>query len=187
MGYEVGRTQLDKLEKLGLDATEARQAFVRLLTDRAGELSGRIDLALTRIDELSARMKDTPDDADVRVSLLAAHKSLDVNTSSMTIVLGIMEALELPAEVYREQLVTATRDLATGLLDTNVALRLLDRAMQSVTEWFVDKGPRILVRLLLFLGILLVARLVASLARKGVDRALGSSKFDISAPIFAKR
>lgn len=178
--YEIGRTQIEKLEKLGLDASYARTTYTKLLADRADELSGRIDLALERIDELSARLSDMPDNTALAVLLVAAHKSLETNTSSMTTVLHIMDTLELPTADYRAQLVTATRDYATGLLDRDVAVSLLGRAANRVKSWLADNGPGLMVKLLLFFGILFVFRVLARLVRKGVGRALDASKLNIS-------
>ncbi len=179
-GYEMGQTHIEKMEELGLDLSEARDTYTGLLVDRASELSGRVDLALKRIDELTARVGDAPDDADLRVHLIAAHKSLQTNTSSMTIVLDIMDAYKLSTEDYRAQLVTATRDIVTGLLDRDVAVSLISGATTKVTGWFADNGPRLMIKLLLFLGILFVFRLAARLVRKGMGRALDSSKIQVS-------
>ncbi len=180
MAYEIGRTHLEKLEKLGLDTTEARTTFSNLLNERADELSGRTDYALKRIDELDALVKDKPDDSDLPVLLVAAHKALETNTSSMELTLDIMDTFELETKEYRAQLVTATRDLATGLLDKDVALGLAGRALNGITDWVVESGPGLLVKLLLFFAIIFVARVLARVTRTGVGRALDASKLNIS-------
>jgi small conductance mechanosensitive channel len=180
MAYEIGRTHLEKLEKLGLDTTEAQTTFSILLNERADELSGRVDFALERIDELDALVKDKPGDSDLPVFLVAAHKALETNTTSMELTLDIMDTFELQTKEYRAQLVTATRDLATGLLDKDVALGLAGRALNGTTDWLVESGPGLLVKLLLFFAIIFVARVLARVTRTGVGRALDASKLNIS-------
>ena len=178
--YEFGQTHIEKRQELGLDVSEATVAFKELLKGRAGELSGRIGLALERIDELDARVGDAPDDADLRVGLIAAHKSLDINTVSMAVVLDIMDTFEISTEDYRAQLVTATRDLASGLLDRDVAAGLLNRALNGVKGWLVDNGPGLLVKFLLIFIILFIFRILARLVRKGLGRALDASSLNVS-------
>jgi small conductance mechanosensitive channel len=178
--YELGLTHLDKLEKLGLDSSEAQAALSQSLLDRADELSGRIELDLDRSEDLKARRKESPDDANAATLLITAQKSLDNNTRSLRATLDLMDALELPTEDYRTQLVEATRDLSAGLMDTSVAVSLAGRALSRITGWFTEQGPQLLVKLLIFLAILFVFRLLARLVRRAVAKSLASSKLNIS-------
>ena len=178
--YGFSLVHIEKMDKLEMDSSEARKVLTGLLGDRADEVSGRIDFALQRIDRLSARLSDTPDNADLPVLIVAAHRSLETNTASMAVTLGIMDRLELPTEKYRAQLAEATRDISTVLLDRGAAASLISSAMGRLMAWLSEKGPGLLVKLLLFLGILFVFRLLSRLARKGARRALDSSRLDIS-------
>jgi small conductance mechanosensitive channel len=179
-GLEFSGAHIRSMEKLELDATEFRTTFTGILEDRALELSARIDLSLERIDELNARLEDTPKNADLPVLLVAAHKSLDINTASMTRLVDIMDEFGLSTVDYRAQLVTATRDISVGLLDTDVAVGLLGRASERVLNWLVQDGPGLLFKLFLFFVILLAARLLARLVARGVGKGLDASKLNIS-------
>ncbi|UCH85742.1 MAG: mechanosensitive ion channel family protein [Candidatus Latescibacterota bacterium] len=179
-GYEIGQAHIEKRKALGLDTTAVTITFKDLLTGRARELSGRVGLALERIDDLTARVSDVPDDAELRVNLVAAHKSLDINTASMAVVLDIMDAFEMSTEDYRAQLVTATRDLTTGLLDKDVAAGLISRAVGGAKDWLVENGPGLLVKFLLIFIILFIFRILARLVRKGLGRALDASSLNVS-------
>jgi len=179
-GFRFSRTHVEKLEKLGLDATLARATYSTLLGDRASELSGRIDLALERIDELDARLRDTPDNSDLPVLLVATHKGLQTNTSSMTATLAIMDAIELSTVDYRSQLMTATRDISVGLLNRGVAVGLLNRVAKRFVTWLAEDGPGLLFKLLLIFAILFVSRALARLVRRGVGKAIDASGLNIS-------
>ena len=78
---------------------------------------------------------------DVSKLLVATVKSLDTNTSSMEVTLGLMDALELDTKVYRAQLVKATSDYSLELIGSGVAVGLAGRAMERITSWLVDDGP----------------------------------------------
>jgi small conductance mechanosensitive channel len=178
--YEKSLSHIKKMKQVGMDVKEAREKFIRLLYDRTDELSGRLELALARIDELETRRKETPDDTNIAKLLIAAKKSLDTNTNSMDVILGIMETFELDTGAYRTQLLTATRDISSGLLDTGVAVNLLGRALKNVTGWIVDNGPGYLIKLILLVGILFVFRIITRIVRSGLEKALDASNLNLS-------
>jgi small conductance mechanosensitive channel len=178
--YEIGLAHITKMKQVGMDFKETQEKFIGVLYDRVDELSGRLELALARIDELEIRLKETPDDTNVVKLLIAAKKSLDTNTAGMDVVLGVLETLELDTEVYRTQLVTATRDISSGLLDTGVAISLLGRTLKKVTDWLVDSGPKYLVKLLFLVSILFVFRFATRIVRKGLEKALDASNLNLS-------
>ena len=178
--YEIGLAHITKMKQVGMDFKETQEKFIGVLYDRVDELSGRLELALGRIDELEIRLKETPDDTNVVKLLIAAKKSLDTNTAGMDVVLGLMETLELETAVYRTQLVMATRDISSGLLDTDVAVSLLGRTLKKVTDWLVDSGPKYLVKLLFLVSILFVFRFATRIVRKGLEKALDASNLNLS-------
>lgn len=178
--YQKSLSHITKMKQIGMDVKEVRENFIRLLNDRADELSGRLELALTRTDELKTRRKETPDDTNVVKLLIAAKKSLDINAASMDVVLGLMETLELDTGAYRTQLLTVTRDISSGFLDTGVAVKLLGQALKNVTGWLVDRGPGYLVKLLLFVGILFVFRFITRIVRAGLEKAINASNLNLS-------
>jgi small conductance mechanosensitive channel len=178
--YEKGLAHITKMEQVGMDVKEARENFIRQLYDRADELSGRLELALVRIDELETQLKETPDDTNVFKLLLTAKKGLDTNTAGMDVILELMETLELDTGVYRTQLLTATRDISSGLLGTGMAINLLGTTLKKVAGWLVDSGPGYLLKLLLFVGILFVFRFAKRVVRRGLEKAIDASDLNLS-------
>ena len=178
--YEMSLPHIEDMEQVGMDVSKARANLIELLADRANKLSGRILLAIDRIDDLEARRKEIPDDADVAKLLIAAAKSLETNTVSMEVSLGLMETLELDTNEYRAQLVEATRDISSGLLDAGVAVSLVGHAMERVTSWFLDSGPNVFLKLLLFFGILFLFHIAKRLVRAGLERAINASNLNLS-------
>ena len=176
--YEISLAHIAKMKQVGMDVKEAQENFIRLLYDRADELSGRLELALARIDGLETQLKETPDDTNVVKLLMAAKKSLDTNTAGMDVVLGLMKTLELDTKVYRTQLISATQDI--GSVDIGVAINLFGRTLKKVTDWLVDSGPKYLLKLLLFVGILFVFRFAKRAVRAGLEKAIDASNLNLS-------
>ncbi|MBL0731241.1 MAG: hypothetical protein JJW03_00075, partial [Desulfosarcina sp.] len=150
--YAMSLSHIEKMDQAGMDTGRAMANLTKLLAERADELYGRIALAIDRFDDLETRRKKIPDDADVARLLIAASKSLDTNTASMEVSLGLMKAFKLDTNLYRAQLVQATKDISSGLFDTGVALSIAGHAMKRVTSWIFDKGPKVFLKLLLFFG-----------------------------------
>jgi len=178
--YEFGRAHLDKMNELGIETAPDSAYFSESLLERADELSGRMILDLERIGDLESRASDTPGDASVPILLVAATKSLDNNAACMEVVCDLMDAYELDSAEYRAQLVTATSDITSGLTDTGVAVTLLSRAMDSFVTWITDNGPGIVIKSLLFVGILVIFYFITRVLRKAMDKALRASKLNIS-------
>jgi len=178
--YEISLAHITKMQQIGMEVKEPKRTFIRLLYDRADELSGRLELALVRIDELETRRKETPDDTNVVMILTAAKKSLSTNTASMDVVLRLMETLELDTKPYRMQLVSATKDISSSLTDTGVAVSLLNRTLKRIASWLVESGPKYLFKLLILVGILFVFRFATRIIRAGLEKALDASKVTLS-------
>jgi small conductance mechanosensitive channel len=178
--FEFSLVHVEKLEKLEMESSEARETLIGLLADRAADLSGRIDLALERVDRMAARLTDTPDNSDLPILIVATHKSLGTNTGSLTATLHIMDALKIPTEDYRAQLAEATRDISTVILDRGAAASLISSAMGRLWSWLADTGPGLIVKLALFIGLIYLFRFLSRLARKGTTRALDSANVDVS-------
>jgi small conductance mechanosensitive channel len=173
-------THIQQMDQIGMDAKEVRKDLVRLLEDRTDELSGRINLALSRTAHLKDRLNAIPDDADAAKLLAAANKSLSINTTSMAAMLDLMDAMELDTQLHREALTTITQDLSKGLTDSGVALSLIGQTVKKATGWLVDNGPQYLIRILLMLAILLVFSLLARFVRTGLKKAITSSNLNLS-------
>ncbi|KPJ76379.1 MAG: hypothetical protein AMJ54_12000 [Deltaproteobacteria bacterium SG8_13] len=178
--YEIGAAHVAKMTQLGMDVKKEQAKLTDLLEDRADELSARIAFAIERIADLELLIKEVPDDTDIPKRLTAAKKSLDTNTASMEVILGLMESFELDTKAYRTQLVEATRDISAGLTDTGVAVKLAGRATDKITTWLVDSGPKFFVKMLLFIAILYVFVFAKRLVKKALEKALEASNFNLS-------
>jgi len=175
-----GLDHITTLEGLGQDMAADREIFAGILLARVNELSGRMDLASLRVRELGLRLKETPGDADLTALLIAASKSMEMNVTAMGITLDVMDNMQLPTERYRTQLVTATQDLASGLLDAKVTMTLLRRGWDSLKGWLRSEGPTFLVKVVLFLVILIAGRFLSRLVSRAVAKSLDKANVNMS-------
>ena len=178
--YGLSFAHIEKMELIGMDVKQVKQTFMQLLIDRAKELSGRLDLAITRIEDLEGQLQESPDDAAIAKDLLMPQKSLAANTASMTVVLDLMDEFDMDTKDHRARLVTMTQDISTGLMNTGVAISLVGQALKNSTAWLVENGPGVLLKLLILAGILLVFRFAARLVRAGLEKTLTTSNLNFS-------
>lgn len=178
--YEFSLLHIQEMEKIGLDIREVKNTFMLLLTARADKLSGRLELAVSRVEAFKKGLEDTPDDKDLTSRLNAASSSLTINTISLEVIVELMETMGLNADAYKTKLVTLTRDISSGISDTDVAITLFKRWMQSLSNWFSENGSGYIARLFIALGFLAVFFIVTRIMRAALERALDSSKVNLS-------
>jgi len=176
----MGGTHLHKMASLDQDTTAAQLVYTYLLQTRADDLSGRLKLDLVRAGELSTRLKETPGDGDAIAVSTAVAKSIERDTASLGATLDLMETAGLATETYREQLLTITQDFSSGLLDAKVTASLIRRAWEGLTDWLVESGPGLLIKILIFLAILFIGRIVARIAKRAVAKALEKGNVNLS-------
>ena len=178
--YDLGWRHVQLMPRLGLDDAAARADLGALAQARAENLSGRIALSLVRADELSRRLKADPGDTDAAAVGRAVAQALATDTASQRVVLDILDDLGLPTGEFRTQLLGATQDFVSGLMDARVMARLLQGTWDRLGGWFTESGPRVLMKLVAVAVILLVGLLAARIARGAVARALDSTRANIS-------
>jgi small conductance mechanosensitive channel len=178
--YTLGRDHITKMQELGMNTEEARKDFIQMLNERNDELTGRIDLALVRIEELDKQNKATPDDAGILSLLKASDRGLKTNVTSLETIIGLMDTFELDTSAPRARLVTLTYNIDSGILDTGVAMSLVRRSTQGALTWLSEKGPGYLIKLIILFGILLAFIFAARVVRVGLEKALSSSNLNLS-------
>ena len=178
--YMMNFEHLEIMHALGMDTQKAKADLIARLKDRGEELYGRILLATQRIDDLETRIKENPDDADASTILVAVKKSLTINTTGMEEILSIMDKLGIDTKNYRAQLVEVTQDLSSGLTDTGVAISLVSRYTEKGTDWLIDSGPKVLLKLILFCVIIAVFVFIKRIVRAGLEKALKKSNLNLT-------
>jgi len=86
----------------------------------------------------------------------------------------------LDAEAYRTYLITISQDLTSGMLDAQSAATLLHRLWLQGVDWVISHGPTYLIKVLFFLAIMFIGRLLAKLSHKALDASLKRSRVNLS-------
>jgi small conductance mechanosensitive channel len=178
--YKALVVHADRIESLGLDPAPVREILAREVFERAETLEGRIDLSLKQIGDLTRQAQESPDDAEIAMRLRAAQRKLEWSTGSLAAAADILAAVGVDAAPYKQLLIRATGEITGDIFDTEVALGLFGQWLEGTKKWALDRGPGFLFKLFLVFLILLVSRALANVARRVVQRALQSSKVNLS-------
>jgi small conductance mechanosensitive channel len=77
-------------------------------------------------------------------------------------------------------LLTGTREISSGSLDTDIVFRLMRLSFKNSMGWLVKSGPGYLVKFILFVIILFAAVFIARIVRMGLDKALNAPNLKLS-------
>ncbi len=164
----------------GLDVSDQRQELIDDLQDRAENLSVALELTQDDIAAAEASLALTPDDAEVAASVSLLKNRSKAIAGQLEDSIGLLEKLDIQSPNFKKQVIAATGEVNTDVLNPAVAFGLLGDWLGGIGDWFVENGPRLLVQLLLFLAIIVVFRFLARLGQKVVTRALDASKVQMS-------
>jgi len=178
--YAQSVEYVESLDRLGMDASTARSGLSEELEQRAQLISGRLQRAIRHRERYEALAAQYPGEVSYRQRADAAQASIDGEVASLQRTADTMDRLGLEVTEYRTLLVEATGELARGLGDARVAMNLLQRWVGNSRDWFLDSGPGVLVKILVFLVILAVFRILSRVTRKAVVRSIDKSRLQPS-------
>jgi small conductance mechanosensitive channel len=173
------------MEELDLDATELNAGISRGLEYRAQITAGRINRALEQSDRFEKRLNLEPENADAKAQLVAETERVKASVASLQSSVKLMEQYEIDATQYKQLLVKTTGEFSTDVFDKEVAIGLLAGWWGQAKGWFSENGLNIVVKILIFVAIMTLFRLLSRFATRLVEKGLSSSKVRVSALLAA--
>ena len=167
-------------EQLGLPPDDSEEPFSTNLQSRARETAGRIELTVDQLGSAEQRLADAPDDAAHKDEVKALNIKLDAATASLNTQVKLLQELDLDAAEYQQLLIRATGQLTTDIFQKEVALGLVDQAMQRLRKWIQQNGPPLAFKVLFFAILLAAFWLLSSIVRRVVKRSVSTSRLQIS-------
>jgi len=178
--YRALITYVEIAGNFELDPSEESAYLEDELTNSAENRSIFLELALDKVAMLRSTIATLPGNQNLAEWMSAAQIRVRMTANAMQEVVTSMNALGLETRHYRQQLLTATGEITTDLLDVGIAANLAADWGKASVDLLVKEGPKVVFRLLLVMFILFVFFQAAKLIQKGVDTALGSGHVRIS-------
>ncbi len=167
-------------EKLGMDADQEREFLKRMLTSRAERLAGRIELNSDKEAEFSERLNAEPGNADLQLELLEIKEKLSTDVKSLAVSIKILRQVGVATDSYQKVLIRSTGDITSGMLDKKVIMGLLHDWLDETKAAIKMHGTSLTMKLLLFLLILFIFKILSKIVGHIVHKSVYSSNLTIS-------
>jgi small conductance mechanosensitive channel len=179
--YYLGLIELiDAMLAFGLDAQEEQAFLSQQLAERGQKLLALLEVTDSQLEEYKQLLKRSPDDSELQARVFAAEERFDSNKASLTATIQMMKDQGLDYTDLEVRTLEITGEITPEALEVEVAVGLLERSLERTRAFLIDNGPRILVRLLAVLAILLLFWFLARIARSVTHRILDKTKLSTS-------
>jgi small conductance mechanosensitive channel len=165
----------ETMRSTGMPVEDETEFLQQQLSDRGTSLLGVLELTKKQLDELQEMAKRAPDNADVQAKLFATEERYDSNKAALQATIHMMKTLGMDYDDLEVRILETTGEITPEAVDVEVAGGLAKQELSKARNYLVDNGPRLLIRLLLIIGILLVFWLLARFARHFVSKVLNRS------------
>lgn len=178
--FQALTTYVELADKFDLDASEVRANLIRALNDGAANRSVFLEMAIDDVSMLRSSITTLPANENLTGWLNASQKRVQMTAAAMQDMIAMMKAVGLETRQYSQQVITATGEITTDVLDVGLITGLVSQWGKASFGLVTSEGPKLVFRLLLVILILFVFFQLARLVQKGVDRALSSGRIKIS-------
>jgi len=165
---------------MDMDASPQLAFLENTLAESAANRSVFLELAIDQTSLARSSAATLPNNTELPEWVSAAEARVAIASAALQSAVSLMNRLGLETRQYRQQIVTATGELTTDVLDVGVITGILKEWGLVALEFSKSQGPRLIFRILLVIFVLFVFSRLAGLVQKGVERGLSSGKVRMS-------
>ena len=166
----VDITEGRKLLEIPVDSG-TRGRLENALYLQAEKLAGYLEFSGQALEQVEVRLKEDPANADLDATMKNMGSKHSMNLQRLKAIVSLMERLDLDDAAYKSVLLQQGDSFSLRTLESGVVMGLLRDGLASLRAAAVANGPDILFRLLVFVLILLVFRVLSRLTRRAVSAA----------------
>ncbi|MDX1507209.1 MAG: mechanosensitive ion channel family protein [Woeseiaceae bacterium] len=167
-------------EAMELDATPQINFLLDRLPDAAANRSAYLKITIDNVTIARSASATLPQDEELPQRVLVAEARVATASTALQQIVDLMNEMGLDTREYRKQLLTATGELTTDVLDVSVVKGLLADWSAAIYEVIETEGPKALFSLLLFVLIVWVGSRLGRLTKSLTTRAIGAAHVNLS-------
>ena len=167
-------------ESLGLSSEKLISRLVSKITLYAETLAGRIEMTAAAQAQVKARAAQVPDNADIKSALMELDAQHTINLSRLETMIPVLDSLELGSSKYRAIMLQHAGSISVSLLSSKALLTVLKDAWAVLKDTIKANAPDLMFRLLIFLAVLFLFRILSRIIRRLVRAATERSSLDLS-------
>ena len=160
----------------GLQVTDDTEFVERQLGERGQNLIGVMELTKKQLAQYQQMAKRAPDNAQVQSQLFAAEERLDANKTALQATIHMMKSLGMDYADLEVRALELTGEITPEAVSSEVATELAKHKTTQAKNYIKDNGPKLFVRLLVIVGIMLAFWVLARITRRIASKLLTKSK-----------
>ncbi len=178
--YQALVSHLESLNALGLPTDDLHNRLDPLLYLYAESLTGRIELNSAAHHELQARSAADPENADIKSAMVGLNTRHSIDVIRLEAIIMVLDSLELASAEYKAVMLQQTGSLSVSFFSIKALGTVIKEAWIGLKEAVKGNAPDLIFRLLLFIAMLFVFRILARITRRVVRSASERSSLDMS-------
>ncbi len=171
---------IETRESLGLTTEHTLPPLKLRLILQAESVAGRLVFVSTLLKDLDQRLAQDKDNSDLLIVRKQASEWHQHNLHRLRELVSLMGRVELPGADYRSLIVRESGVISVDMMRPDVMKDIITVRLGEAKDFVGQRGPDIVLNVLVFFGILLLFRVLSRLFRRRVEITLGGSKWNIS-------
>ena len=179
--YQAMASHFEGRKALGLSSDELLARVDSTLNLYAETLAGRIEMTAAAQAQISTRAELVPDNADIKSALMDLEAQHQINLDRLETMIPVLDGLGLSSSSYKATLLQHSgANISVSLFSSKALLTVLKDSWVAVKSAIGANAPDMLFRLLIFLAVLFVFRILARVTKRVVRAASDRSSLGLS-------
>ncbi len=178
--YKVIIDYIEIAQQFEIEVADVSTELNRQLTDNAANRSVFLELATEEYAQMRHANNILPDNSELNERLLAIQARVDLAASILQENVTLMNTLDLDTHHYRQQVLAATGEITTDVLDVSFVSGLMSEWSNAIVGHVKGEGPTLVFRFVLALLVLLAFMQLGKLAERLARRGLSPERVNLS-------
>jgi len=178
--YEALASHLDSRKTLGLSSESLLNQLAPKLYLYAETIAGRIEQSDATIKEVQSRAESDPDNADIKAALKYLDASHDINVSRLEAIIMVFDRLDLDSSDYKAVMLQQSSNISISFFSVKAIVSVLKDSYASIKSAMKENAPDTFFRLLIFIAVLFVFKVLSRITKRLVRAASERSTLDLS-------
>ncbi|BAX53429.1 TPA: mechanosensitive ion channel domain-containing protein [Photobacterium damselae] len=170
------------MKTLGLPQPKSEQRLMSEVEHQLEFMSAALNFNSQQEELLGKQLKSAAESekASVQIMHILAQRKVASDTQSLTYLAGVADKMGIDTSEYKQQLFETTGNVTNDLLNTKVIWSIVSSWTHELGSWVFANAPQMLFKILIFVLIIFLARVLKNLTRKMVKRAVTSPNLKMS-------
>ena len=178
--YQALVTYIESREMLGVSSEPLKNQTEPDLYIYVETLTGRIEYTGATLKKVKSRVTQNPGNADLKAAqsdLIMQHR---VHVERLESMIPVLDALELDSSKYKTVMLEQSKNISVNFFSIQSLESFIKNGWSSFRSYVKKNAANAIVRMLLFIAILMVFRMLSRLTRRFVLAASNRSSLDTS-------